>query len=241
MKRFIALYYIPGAAGNFLSRCINLLDNAYVWASSDGIIPTNLLDKLNLLSYNNAKKQRVPTGTNTFKFHYWYDFENSISEYYNFKEHWNIESDGIAVFVYHPEFSIDHISSLIGPSDIGINILIDSTDELDWCILNGFRKESFQMIKWFQTEKKLHEDPSVYKIKLSNIIRGYDKFLEEFKKLLTILDRTLDTETELALQQLYNEWYTTTFPKENISAYNQYKSDTIEILKDLVYKLENSK
>ena len=49
MRTLIELYFQPGAAGNFFSRCLNLLDNAYCYASGT-TIPVTIEEKFKLLS-----------------------------------------------------------------------------------------------------------------------------------------------------------------------------------------------
>jgi len=198
MQRFIALHFLPGAAGNFLSRCINLLDDTYVWASNNKV-PSTLEEKLELLTYKNAANSAL-----------WTDFENLIVSYYRVQSHWNIGPNSNALFVMHPK-SVNDIKKLTGKDATSINIYINSKNNLDWCILNGWHKHSVQSIEWWLNSESLAEDPSVYMINLSDIINGYEKFLPEFTKLAAYLDRTITNDIEIALHTLYNEWLVTIF------------------------------
>lgn len=198
MKRFIALHFLPGAAGNFLSRCINLLDNTYVWCDSKKI-PTTLEEKLDLLTYKNATK--YPS---------WIEFEAAIQWYGVVQPHWDIGLNGNGVLIRHPS-TVNNIKNSTGKDDTAVNIFIDHENNLDWVVLNGWHKYSFQTIKWFENSVELKNDLSVYKISLASIIDSYEKFLPEFIKLATFIDRTVTQDIEIALHTLYEEWQKTVF------------------------------
>jgi len=198
LKRFIALHFIPGAAGNFLSRCINLLDDTFVWSNGKNI-PNTLEEKLDLLTYKDQSK--YPT---------WTDFEGTIEEYSGVKPHWDIGPNSNGVVIRHPS-PADFIKNITGKDDTAVNIFIDHENNLDWVILNGAYKNSFQTFEYFENGFDLKNDPSVYKINLASIINGYQKFLPEFIKLAAFIDRTVTQDIEIALNILYEEWQKTVF------------------------------
>jgi hypothetical protein len=226
MKRFVALHFLPGSTGNFVSRCINLLDNTYVWAK-DKKLPQTLEEKIKILSYDLYND-------NPFKVLPWIMFETAIQPYNNFRSHWDIDEDGIAIFPMHPS-GVDAIKMYSGPDDLPLNVYINPAENLDWCILNGFNKTSYQTISWFLKAELLENDKSVYKINLTEIINGPERFLSEFTKLANFLNRTIDNEITVALTMLYNQWYPTTL--QGIALEN-YRADAIKIFKKILDCIE---
>lgn len=226
MTTYVALHFLPGAAGNFVSRCINLLDNTYVWAK-DNNIPQTLEEKLSILSYRYYD-------TSLHKDMRWLEFENLIQSYETFRPHWDIGSTGLAIFPMHPK-PIDAVNVYCGNDDTAVNVYIDPKDQIDWCILNAFKKNSFQTIEWFFNASLLEKDTSVYKINLSEIINGYERFMPEFIKLATFFGKPVSAEITNALYTLYNEWYPTTLRNDDLET---YRSTAVEVLKKLLYHLD---
>jgi hypothetical protein len=224
LKRFIGLYFLPGAAGNFLSRCMNLLDNTYMWCNGKNI-PTTLEEKLDLLTYKDATK--YPT---------WLDFENTIKWYADIQPHWDIGPNGNGVSIRHPS-PANTIKSLTGKDDTAVTIFIDHGNNLDWVILNGWHKYSTQSLKWFEHSFELQNDSSVYKVNLDCIINGYEKFLPEFTKLATFIDRTITQDIEIALHTLYQEWEKTIFQGPE---YKEKRNRAAEIFRKIVDDFERN-
>jgi len=159
-------------------------------------MPNTLEEKLDLLTYKNA----IHSST-------WIDFEFAIKSYDTVQPHRDIDPDGNGVLVWHP-LPVNSIKDITRPGkdDIAVNIYIDPENNLDWVLLNGWHKYSFQTIKWFENSFELKNDSSVYKINLAGIIDGYENFLPEFIKLAAFIDRTVTQDIEIALHTLYKEW-----------------------------------
>ena len=230
MKRFIALHFLPGAAGNLLSRCINLLDHTYVW-SNGKTVPNTLEEKLDLLTYKDV-----------IKYPNWIAFEATVKAYNIAKPHWDIGPDGNGVFVMHPS-SVDKIKKTLegwheNADAITVNIYIDHEDNLDWLILNGWHKYSYQTIHWFDHSIELKNDLSVYKFNLASIINGYNKFLPEFIKLAAFINRTVTKDIEIALHTLYKEWEKTIF---QCSEFEKRRASLAEIFRKIAIDFERKK
>ena len=225
MKRFIALHFLPGSAGNFLSRWINLLDNTYVWCDGKNI-PTTLKEKLDLLTYKNSSKYTD-----------WLKFERAIERYDVVQPHWDIGPDGNGVLIRHPS-PVNNIKNSTGKDDTAVNIYIDHENNLDWVILNGWHKYSYETIEWFKNSFELKNDSSVYKINLDGIIGGYKKFLPEFTKLAAFIDRTVTQDIEIALHSLYKEWEKTMLQG---SEYEERRADAAKIFKKIADDFERNK
>jgi len=226
VKRFIKLYYIPGAAGNFLSRCINLLDDTYVWCNGKSI-PKSLDEKFDLLTYKKVDDRNK-----------WIEFEDKILSYDHIQPHWDIGPNSNAVELMHPTNENFHNITTIGKDDKLVKIYIDCTDHLDWVIINGWAKHGMiTHFTWSLMASKIEKDPSVYKVKLSNIVNGYEKFLLEFKALATMIDRILTPDIEIFLHKLYDEWTETTVRNNDLK---RTRSDYASIFKRISEDFEKN-
>ena len=223
MKKFVALHFLPGAAGNFISRCINLLENTYVWGNAHSL---TLDEKLELFSYDNWGKDVDGS---------WIAFENKILGYDKFQPHWDIDQDGVAVFVMHPR-DLAYIRTRTGQDDLGLNVYIDCREVLEWCLINASYKQSFQIMHWFKNAEIIENDNSVFKIKLKTIIESYEGFLTEFSRLAQFLERTIGPHEEAALHTLYNQWKTTWITGDRAV---EYKQEMIKLLTTLLNSLNN--
>jgi hypothetical protein len=85
----------------------------------------------------------------------------------------------------------------------------------DWMIVSAEIKESFQAVNWFKENKRMLEDPGIFKIALRNIVSSQETFVAEFKKICNIINHDLSAEELDAVVILYNQWKTTT-PSDEI-------------------------
>ena len=208
---YLFLFFVPGAAGNFISRCINLLDGGYCW-SSDNMIPTNIKDKLNLLSY-------APVMYSTPDHRDWVtDWETKIKHYDNFNR--IPPGTKYIVRINHPNYEILN-KNIAGPDDQQLLVHIDASDNFEWCILNALYKNSYQEINWFKTAKQMLADNNIYKISLKQIVDNRDTFFEEFKKICDLLNHELTAVETLAILMLYDQWKTTTLDYSKFDEFKQ--------------------
>jgi len=217
VKTFIKIYFLPGAGGNFLSRCINLLDDTYGWCDGK-TVPKTLEEKYNLLTY-----KKVEHGKN------WWQFENLITNYQHIQPHWDIGPNSNALEIMHP--TDDNFNNIItvGKNDRLVQVYIDCTNIWDWVILNGWKKGSFKTeFKWTLMGEEIQKNPSVYKFKLASMINSYEKFLPEFTKLAMFIDRKVTPAIEIALHKLYDEWYETTVHGDTLKNMRNAYADTMK-------------
>lgn len=230
MKRFVALHFLPGSCGNFISRCLNLLEKTYVWGK-DGVVPITLEEKYKILTYNDRYKDMWSEIERP-----WVAFEKLIQPYNTIIPSWAIGDDGTAVFIDHPK-NAGEIKKIAGANDLAINLYIEPGDYMGWCLLNARQKTSFQLMIWFSKGEALSNDSSVYKINLAEIVNGFDRFLLEFGKLATFLDREVNKEAKVILNNLYEEWYPTTLQGADLEKYRRYQ---VKLLKKLLYHLDKN-
>ena len=224
MKKYVALHFLPGAGGNFISRCINLLENTYVWSNAHTL---TLEKKLELFSYNDWKTDSDGN---------WIAFEHKLLHYNSSLPHRDIDKDGVAVFITHPQSLTWIGSKYAGIDDLALNVYIDCKEVLKWCIINASFKNSFQTVPWFNNAEIIENNDTIFKINLKTIIESYEGFFTEFSRLALYLDRTIGPLEEAALHTLYNQWKTTWIPDDRIV---EAKQGMVEILTKLLNCLNN--
>ena len=205
--KYIFVNFLPGAAGSFFSRCLNLLDNAYCLADRDSkFIPHTIDDKIKLLSYNSINDK-------DFDDRNWREFEHKTAHYSNYQEHHNLPADSYSIWLQHNKKDTE---KLAGPDDSVYLFYIDSTEAFEWTIMNAFYKNSYLDVDWFILGKQLLNDNSVYKINLKNIISNEEGFLNEFYKVCNIINHNIKDFELAAVKKLYNEWRKTILDYDNI-------------------------
>ena len=224
MKKFVLIIFHPGSAGNFLSRCINLLDNAYKFVSRNDpmTLPSTIEEKLSLLSY---------TDSLTFlSQQQWPRFEELIVPYCFRRPHWDLPNNAIACFIAHPN-DFDNFFSLIGQDDKQFVFYIDRHKCYEWAILNSVNKSSNKnsYCNYYVDEsiKKYLQGPNVHKIDLNEIITSSNNFFTEFTKICDILEHIITADEEKAIKQLYEQWYTTTLKPEQFEEFKKTIKHTI--------------
>jgi hypothetical protein len=210
---YIFVYFLPGSAGNFVSRCLNLLDNAHCFVDKNNLtLPQTVAEKSKLLSYESINKQKFGTRT-------WTQFEVEVLHYSSLQAHWDLPKNSYSIWFSHPE-SKQH-ESLAGQDDIIYKFYIDSSDCFEWGIMNALYKNSYLDIKWFINGNDLKNNNDVHKVNLKNIISGQASFLIEFAKVCNIIGHTLADHEVSALKDLYDQWTLTTLKEVDIPEFKK--------------------
>ena len=206
--KYIFVYYLPGSAGNFFSRCLNLLDNAYCFVvKKNSTLPTTLTEKIDLLSYNSVIGEDFATRD-------WIKFESKLSHYSVKNLHWDLPKNSYSVWPAHPDTK--HHDLLPGDDNIVYKFYIDSSECFEWGIMNALYKNSYLDVKWFINGKDLKNNNDIHKINLKNIINSKEGFLIEFNLVCNIIDHIL-TDAELtAVGKLYDQWILTVLKETDI-------------------------
>lgn len=194
--KYIFLFFPPGAAGHFFSRCLNLLDNSYCWVDTKTQLPVqNQQDKLALLSY-----QTISSADPTQRS--WVQFENLVSRC----QHQSLPITAqYVVWPSHPTYTLLQ-KNLIGIDDEQFVFLIDASDNFEWCILNALYKNSFISESWLRTAEGMRRDSNIQKINLQRIVNDCNGFLQEFQLVCDTIGHALTDSEKLAIITLYNEW-----------------------------------
>ncbi len=211
------IFFLPGAAGNFLSRSLNLLDNFYSFGNKqDKTLPKTLEEKIQLLSYHEVIDK-------SFEERNWITFENNVTDYHNCCPHWDLPENSYGVFKVHPGPRTKNgmFSDLVGKDDKYFKFLIDTDQVFEWTFMNALYKNTPTDANWLMANLKLEQDPSVYKISLKNIISGKETFFAEFQKICEILGHTISPQERAAVSDLYDQWQKTTLKMEDIPAFKK--------------------
>ena len=214
MRTLIELYFLPGAAGNFFSRCLNLLDNAYCWRLPDNPkISFTLEEKRKILSYDLVKNK-----THTYKLQKdWIEFEKKLVRFEDngkVTDYSLLPNDAIAIWAGHPHpnyMRLDHFNRIF--------FYIDIDDAFEWAVLNCLYKDSFFNMAYLLNANELKNNPVVNKISLAKITQDRDSFIKEFCRVCAIFNRQVsELETKYILE-LYDDWITTTLPREKFQEF----------------------
>lgn len=212
---YIFIYFLPGAAGNFFSRCLNLLGNSYCWVdTTTKRVPQTPREKIQLLNYESQIFKSFGTR------HWVNDFESRVTAYYKFYPHWELPADANLIWLAHPDLDT-HSAGLAGDDDRTFYFIIDSSDEFEWTLMNALYKNSYLDVKWLVMMEKIKLKDEVHKISLKNIISGEAGFFQEFSKVCSVIGHSINQEESDAVRKLYNQWQCTTLKSQDIPAFKK--------------------
>lgn len=209
---YIFLTYLPGAGGNFFSRCLNLLQPAYCWANKETKhIPCNLDEKIQLLNYESVLGKSFPEID-------WIKFEfHSICHYSEIQPHPSVPDGSYVIWPEHGKAR----EVLQSSGNRNIKLYLDVSEAYEWCIMNCIYKNS-SIIPWtLWNDVELLNDNSVRKVSVKNIVTGVNEFVEEFQKVCAIFDHVLSPTELTAITGLYLQWQQTMLPIDQINDFKK--------------------
>jgi len=212
MRTLIELYFLPGAAGNFFSRCLNLLDNSYCYARGN-TIPTTIEEKYKILNYELVQNRSYNDDNNSLSNdprRNWVKFEDQITHFEDVLDYSKLPDNATAIWLCHPHKTFDKTVS--HPNRIFF--YIDSSDAFEWTLLNCLYKDSYLVIEFLLHGKKLKNNPAVHKISLTEIVQDRNSFINEFVRVCAIFDRQVTDIERRYILDLYDQWIKTTLPRE---------------------------
>ena len=236
----VFIYFLPGAAGNFLSRCLNLLDNFHCYVDPvHKVLPMTITEKMTLLSYESMENL-------DFSKRNWRNFERSIFHFSQFKKGTNSPGHRVwshnppsvknqtFVWAQHPTVSIDINTNLRNTNSANnlitvndgqpkvVKFYIDPSQAWEWHLINALYKNSFIGGEYLLEGKKLLEDSSLIKINLNNFIQGPDIFFEEFLKISQVLNHTVTNQEQQHIQLLHQQWLNTIVPLHCVEEFKKF-------------------
>jgi hypothetical protein len=207
MIDYVFVFFLPGSAGNFFSRCLSLASNqAYGWVPKDAIsLDLSSAEKHHAFGYRKSKQYRD-----------WIRFEGQLVHYSTLVDHWCIPNNSISIWSEHPRYQLLD-KDLVGTDNHQHVFYIDPTKNFEWVILNSLYKNSMLDVKWFQEGQIMLDDPNIHKINLANIIADPDSLWSEVEKVYAIINHKCSNK-EL-VQALWAQWYTTTLKSDDFESF----------------------
>ena len=215
--KYIAISFLPGSAGNFFSRCLNLLTGAcYFVDKTTKKLPTTIEKKLSILNYNSVINK-------AFDQRDWPEFESQIVKYYTIQPHYELPSNSYSIWCGHPihNYGSANLNELAGPDDQCYRFYIDPGEHFEWCMLNALYKNSYIDVKYFINGKNLLDDCNTYKIKLDSFIQDWNTFCKEFEKACNYIEHKLTNEELQAVKTLYTQWRTTVLEYNDLESFKK--------------------
>ena len=212
---YIFLAFIPGSGGNFISRCINLLDNAYCHIdSSTKALSNDLSTKLDILSYNSV-------GTRNSVSQDWVKFERLACHYSKHHNHYDLPDGSYSIWYDHPIANNTQWSELQSPGHRNLFFYIDPTEAFEWALMNALYKNSYHNVNWFIGGKGCLDSNKFIKLNLKNIIDSKETFFVEFEKICRTIGHTMSEEEQQAISLLYDQWKPTTLDYKDIPKFKE--------------------
>jgi hypothetical protein len=208
--KYIFITFLPGSAGNFFSRCLNLLSDAYCYGQENNL-PNTLEQKLKMLSYESVLDRSMKSDN-------WVAFESKLTPYHKIISHHKLPPNSYSIWIGH---GLQDTMQLAGPDDQIFNFYIDPGNNFEWSCMNALYKNSYLDVKWFICGKKLLNDTAVYKIKLDNFLNDWGCFLLEFLKVIDIIGHTISESEIQAVRTLYEQWKTTILKHKDIETFKK--------------------
>jgi len=211
MINYVFVNFLPGAAGNFFSRALGLVDNAYCWVpASSSTIELTLDEKLDYFSYKNIKQDRN-----------WVDFEDQLVHYSSLVPQTNLPDNAISIWADHYSYDLRN-KQIAGADDTQLLMQITYNEPMmfEWLILNALYKNSYLDVSWFKQYQIYNRDASVAKIDLKNFL-DKDKFLNMYSNTIQLLNINPGSVNLDAVEELHGQWIKTTLSFDN---FEEFKS-----------------
>lgn len=219
----IFLYFVPGAAGNFFSRCLNLAsDDIYGWVYNTGMatklpkpkLQLSLSEKFDLFTY---------TKTQSFRQNGWIEFEKELTFFHNvFKTFDVIPETAITLRAMHPnDLWLYPVEGRQYSSDHVMGIYIDPTDCWEWVMLNAFKKDSIFNPDWLKLGKRMLDTPEIPKVGLKNILTSGQATVSEIQRIMDLLGKPFYDINKEHVKKLWEEWWTTTLKEKDFQSFKQ--------------------
>ncbi len=199
MTNYIFLFFLPGGAGHFIARVLNLAsDQHYCLIDKPQSLHLSLEKRYDMLGYNKG-----------LDYDNWNDFEKQIRHYSDLVPYHEIPNGSYSIWLSHPNYDLLK-RGIVGQDDQEYKFYVDPDQDLEWCLLNALYKDAYINRDWMATGKKMQDDSTIHKISLSRIIHSADSFLEEIIKVCKITNSCPDVKNIKLMVDLWHQWKATT-------------------------------
>jgi hypothetical protein len=209
MIDYVFVFFLPGAAGNFFSRCLSLAGNqTYGW------VP----DKTNNVGLSADQKHQAYSYSESALHQDWKKFEGKLVHYSTVTDHHSIPTGSVSLWSEHPRYQLLDCN-LTGTDNQQHVFYIDPSDKFEWVILNSLYKNSTIDVKWLQEGQAMLTDSDIYKISLANIIESSATAWLEVEKVYAIIKHKCSNK-EL-VEDLWQQWNSTTLKPGEFNSFKR--------------------
>ena len=217
-QTYVHINFTPGCAGNFLSRSLNLIDQAYCWTDPASVtVPETVDEKLALLSYSNVADRKI----DTIEEYNWLNWERELVSFNSHKPHNELPPGSMSIWAKHHLIDPEE-DKLAGDDDQEVFLMIDyKTAQLqDWAVMNAFYKNTRLDYRWYEMAEKFRKNPEWKKINLEDFFT-WEKFSVCYIEVCNTIGVS-DTRIHLtAVKILWQQWRSTILEFEDISKFKQ--------------------
>lgn len=221
MHNYLNVIFLPGAAGNFISRCLMLTDQVQMLVDKNNVKDFySVEEKYEMISF-----RKVMNKTSADKS--WLDFEKSLSNN-NYIHHANMHDGTYFIISSHPTKNwLDHMYNVIVGRDDSVTLALVNIDNCHkWVIENALFKYTGTLKENVDEYYKLQSNKDIINISLKSILESEESF---FNEILTFGDKiNFDYRpAKPQLLSLYKEWKSTWCTKEFADSLNLSENVTI--------------
>jgi hypothetical protein len=218
---FMFLYFLPGSAGNFLSRCIGLCNNVYTFVPKGTTILKHLTveEKYDMFSYKTIIDREL---SDTHEKD-WIVFENKlvpIVDIFSSDELRDSSNNAVIIDAGHPNADYTRYKhNRLSPDDNMHVFLINISDSFEWMFYNALYKNSGFVLNYFRDYEIIKNFKNTKQIKLSSITDD-TRFIKMYISLCKIIGIKEEDIHHEFVRRLYTEWQTTILTKKKMLDYN---------------------
>lgn len=213
---YVYMSYVPGAAGNFLSRALNLIDGCYCWVEQGKgkFFYENPNDKLELFSFEPMADRINKTNPEN-----WQQFEDRLQKYYQL-DGANVLPPG-SISIMPGLYTVDpHNSINADDQETFLAITTQDPKVYEWLILNAMFKNCHLGVAWMEVNAKWGQRSDVYKISLEDFFT-WEKFETCYKSICKYLNVAEERINLKHVKTLHSQWLLTILPMEQIPEYKK--------------------
>lgn len=211
MINYVWIFFLPGSAGNFISRCVNLLsDRCYCWIDPNTQkLDLSLEEKFNLFDYSRS-----------YNFSQWPKYEYSLNMYHEIMPHHQLPESSYSIWQAHPNY--EYLSKGIAGIDDGEFVFyIDPREQFEWIMMNCLKKNSYFEYHNLVDGQRMLEDHAVHKLSISNIITSPETLLYEIQKISDVIGLPLQEASKNYITALWHQWYHTTLKHDQFETFKK--------------------
>ena len=204
MIKHVFLFFIPGSAGNFVSRCLNLVDeNCHCWATEEQAVRSlPMRQRQHLLCYTEQKQYKK-----------WTDFEHRLELHTRRFLLKDLPDNSVSIWPAHPDYAVLD-RGIAGSDDQSFVFYIDPSDNMEWVVLNALYKDSFINRQWLEIGEKMRLDSEINKINLTSIIDSATMCCNEIQRICDLIGQPFSDQARSRIIDLWQQWRNTTLAKD---------------------------